>query len=61
MRELEILTTSEVMEGLIKRVRAEFEIRNKKQAKDLVLNALTYNVVIEEILDQIAWMLEKED
>lgn len=58
MTELETLTIREVIDGLADRAQTEFGMKNRKLAKSLVLNALTYNIVIEEILDQIAWMVE---
>ena len=57
---LEQLTIKEVIDGLTERVKNEFQV-NSKQAKTLVLNALTYNIVVEEVLDQIAWMIQQTD
>lgn len=59
MKELYDMTTKEVIDNLCQRV-IEREPMTKTQAKKLVLNALIYNCVIDEILGQIDWLMGKD-
>lgn len=60
MRKLEDFTQTEVMGYLINKVSDEFDIP-KVQAKKLLLNALLYNVVVAEILEQIQFLMEEDE
>ena len=60
MRDLYKLTAAEAMSGAIDKVLENNPELTKKQAKELVLNALIYNCVIEEIVGQVDFLLEKE-
>lgn len=59
MKELYELTTKEVIDNLCERVQ-ERDKMTKAQAKKLVLNALIYNCVIDEILGQVDFLMGKE-
>lgn len=59
MKELYDMTTKEVIDNLCQRV-IERKPMTKTQAKKLVLNALIYNCVIDEILGQIDWLMGKD-
>lgn len=61
MRDLYKLTAAEAMSYAIDRVLESNPEVTKKQAKELVLNALVYNCVIEEIVGQVNFLLEKEE
>lgn len=58
MRDLENYTIKEVIDNLIDNVCMDHEI-SRSQARKLVINALTYNVVADEIYSQIDWLLEE--
>ncbi len=59
MKELEKFTQAQIMGYLTDKIAEDFEV-TKTQAKKLLLNALLYNVVIEEIENQINYLLEEE-
>ena len=59
MIELENLKMSDVLNYLADKVTEDFEV-NKSLAKKLVINALLYNVVIEEIENQIRFLIDEE-
>lgn len=56
---LENYTTTEVINYLTNRIAEEKNI-TKAYAKKLLINAITYNLVIEEINGQIDFLMEKE-
>lgn len=58
MRELENFKMSEVLDYLVQKQVEEKGI-SKALAKKLVINALTYNVVVEAIEEQIDFLLEE--
>ena len=58
--ELLNLTMTEASSYAIDRIKEEFGF-NDKTAKEMLKNALTYNVVIEEILNQIEYMIDSEE
>ena len=58
MKELENFTMSEVLDYLVQKQVEEKGI-SKALAKKLVINALTYNVVVEAIEEQIDFLLEE--
>lgn len=60
MRNLENFTMSEVIGYLADEVAMDKDI-SKALAKKLVLNALTYNCVVDEILGQINFLMEEYD
>lgn len=59
MRNLENFKMSDVINYLSDKVSDDFQV-NKSLAKKLVINALLYNVVVEEIENQIRFLLEDE-
>lgn len=59
MKELYNLTSKEVIDNLCERV-IERDQMPKTQAKKLVLNALIYNCVIDEILGQVDFLMGKD-
>lgn len=59
MQELYDLTTKEVIDHLCERVQ-ERDKMTKTQAKKLVINALIYNCVIDEILGQVDFLMGKD-
>ncbi len=60
MRELYDLKTSEVIDNIIKEVREHDPAISSKDAKKLILNALIYNCVIEEIIGQVDFLMGKD-
>lgn len=59
MKELYNLTSKEVIDNLCERV-IERDQMPKAQAKKLVLNALIYKCVIDEILGQVDFLMGKD-
>lgn len=57
MKELENFTLKEVTEYIIEEIAIDKEI-SKKLAKKLFVNALTYNIVVNEIREMIDSLLE---
>lgn len=61
MKKLYDLTPKEVIDELVDRVIIENPEVNKKTARALVLNSLIYNCVIDEILGQVNYLLDREE
>lgn len=59
MEDLERFTMKEVIDGLAEEVALEYDISMTK-ARQVVLNALTYNTVAFEVLSQVGFLLGKE-
>lgn len=57
---LENYTTNEVINYLVLRIATDKGV-SKAQAKELVLNALTYNLVVAEIDHMVDYLLENAD
>lgn len=57
---LENYTTNEVINYLVLRIATDKGV-SKAQAKELVLNALTYNLVVAEIDHMVDYLLENVD
>lgn len=57
MRELEDFTLKQVTDYLIEQIAEEREI-SKTLARKLFINAISYNVVVEEIKNQIVFLME---
>ncbi len=57
MKELEDFTLKQVTDYLIDQIAEEREI-SKTLARKLFINAITYNVVVEEINNQIDFLME---
>lgn len=57
--ELEDLTLTEAAQICIDEIANGFDVP-KKQARKLFANAIIYNCVIQEIMGQVAWLLNKE-
>ncbi|MBO5112386.1 MAG: hypothetical protein J6C12_03460 [Lachnospiraceae bacterium] len=57
MKDLEDFTLKQVSDYLINEIAEEREI-SKALARKLFINAITYNVVVEEINNQIDFLLE---
>ena len=60
MKNLEEWTWKEVSEHLIDDICIRYDV-SRKQAKELLLNALTYNVVVASIHEQIDFLMEVDD
>lgn len=60
MRHLEDFTITEVLNYLTDEMSMEFGV-SKTMMKKLIINAIAYNVVVEEIRNQISFLLEDED
>lgn len=58
--ELVNLTMTEAAEYAVEKIMEEFGF-NKKTAQELFKNAITYNVVIEEIVNQVSFMIDSEE
>lgn len=59
MRKLEDYTLKQITDYLIEGIAEERNI-SKALAKKLFINAISYNVVVEEIDKQIDWLMEVE-
>lgn len=59
MKELEDFTLKQVTDWLINNIAEEKGI-SKTLARKLFINAISYNVVVEEIKDQIDFLMEEE-
>ena len=59
MKELEDFTLKQVTDYLISKIAEEREI-SKSLARKLFINAISYNVVVEEINNQIDFLMEEE-
>ena len=59
MMKLEDFTLKQVTDYLINKIAEEREIP-KALARKLFINAISYNVVVEEINNQIDFLVEKE-
>lgn len=60
MRKLEDFTLKQVADYLINNIAEEKGI-SKSLAKKLFINAITYNVVVEEIRGQIDFLMEDDE
>lgn len=60
MRELYDYTMKDVMDYHVERIATKKNV-SKKLAKKLFINALLYNVVVEEVDGQIDFLLEIDD
>lgn len=61
MKNLEQFTTKEVVEYYIGYIMEHDLAASKSQARQLLLNALTYNVVREAVVDQIAFLIDADE
>ena len=59
MRELEDFTLKQVTDCLINNIAEEKGI-SKALARKLFINAISYNIVVEEINNQIDFLMEEE-
>lgn len=60
MVELYELTAAEAVEAVAEELRKEHPEIGKKLSRKLVSNALTYYVVIEDIIRQVEFLMEEE-
>ena len=60
MRNLEQFTTKEVVDYYIGYIMEHDLASSKSQARQLLLNALTYNVVREAVIEQIVFLQEED-
>lgn len=60
MKELHRITASDIIGDIADQV-VERKGISKTLAKQLVLNALIYNCVQEEILGQVYWLMDEEE
>lgn len=61
MKNLEQFTTKEVVDYYIEYIIEHELTASKSQARQLLLNALTYNVVREAVVDQIAFLIDADE
>ena len=61
MKNLEQFTTKEVVDYYISYIMEHDLASTKSQARQLLLNALTYNVVREAVVDQIAFLIDADE
>lgn len=61
MMELEQYTAKEVIDYYVGYIMEHELASTKSQARQLLLNALTYNVVREAVIDQIAFLTGEDD
>lgn len=59
MKQIEKFTMSEIIGHYVYRVCDEFEI-SQTLAKKVVLDALSYNVVVSAVLEQVSYLLETD-
>jgi len=60
MKNLEQFTTKEVVDYYIGYIMEHDLAASKSQARQLLLNALTYNVVREAVIEQITFLQEED-
>lgn len=60
MKELMPLGVAEAMGALVDEIVKDHHGMSRSDARRLIANALTYNVVIEEIKGQINWLLDED-
>ena len=61
MKNLEQYTTKDIMDYYIKYIMEHELASSKSQARQLLLNALSYNVVREAVVDQIAFLIDADE
>lgn len=61
MKDLYDITATQALDGIIDKVLADNPDMSRKMAKKLVINALLYNCVIDEVLGQVNFLLGKEN
>ena len=61
MKNLEQFTTKEVVDYYIGYIMEHDLAASEAQARQLLLNALTYNVVREAVVDQIAFLIDADE
>ena len=61
MKNLEQFTTKQVVDYYIEYIMEHEQAASKSQARQLLLNALTYNVVREAVVDQIAFLIDADE
>ena len=61
MKNLEQFTTKEVVDYYIGYIMEHDPASSKSQTRQLLLNALTYNVVREAVVDQIAFLIDADE
>ena len=60
MKELEDFTLAQMSDYLISGIIKQFGV-TKSLAKKLFINAISYNIVAEEIYHQVAFLLDEDD
>lgn len=61
MKNLEQFTTKQIVDYYIEYIMEHELTSSKSQALQLLLNALTYNVVREAVVDQIAFLIDADE
>lgn len=61
MKELEKFTTKEIVDYYIGYIMEHELAASKSEAKQLFLNALSYNVVREAVVEQIAFLIGADE
>lgn len=58
MKQLDDFTASEIINYIANKLVADYDGMTKTLAKKLIVNAISYNVVIEAIREQVDYLLE---
>jgi len=61
MKKLESFTTKEIVDYYIGYIMEQELATSKSQARQLLLNALSYNVVREAVIEQISFLIECDE
>lgn len=61
MKKLELFTTKEIVDYYIGYIMEHELATSKSQARQLLLNALSYNVVREAVIEQIDFLIECDE
>lgn len=59
MKELENFTLKQITDYLVDKIASDYSI-SKSLARTLFINAISYNVVVEAIEDQIDYLMEDD-
>ena len=50
-----------IIDWLVESIQKEFNFKTKKQAKNYLFGAMTYNIVLNDIMEQIKFLMENEN
>jgi hypothetical protein len=54
------MNEKQIINYLINKIKEDYGIKTSKEARELLFNAISYNVVVDSILSQIDYLLNKE-